>query len=173
MVAGRDWVQYPGNAGTPTANLLTIKILINSIISTAGTKFMTMDINDFYLNTPMARYEYMRLRIADMPDNAIEHYNLRDKATPDGYIYCGIQKGMYGLPQAGIIAQQLFKERLQKHGYRQSQTTPGLWKHDTRPISFSLVIVDFGVKYVNKENAQHLLDTVWHYYKYSCDQKGE
>ncbi len=48
---------------------------------------MTMDIKGFYLNTPMARYEYMRLRIADMPDNVIEHYNLRDKATPNGYIY--------------------------------------------------------------------------------------
>jgi hypothetical protein len=54
-----DRVQYPGNTGTPTANLLTVKILINSIISTPGTKFMTMDIKDFYLNTPMARYKYM------------------------------------------------------------------------------------------------------------------
>ncbi len=74
---------------------------------------------------------------------------------------------MYGLPQAGIIAQQLLKERLQKHGYRQSQTTLGLWKHDTCPISFSLVVDNFGVKYVGKENAQYLLDTVQHYYKYS------
>jgi hypothetical protein len=87
LVTGGDRIHYPGNAGTPTANLLTIKILINSIISTAGAKFMTMDIKGFYLNTPMARYEYMRLRIADMPDNVIEHYNLRDKATPNGYIY--------------------------------------------------------------------------------------
>ncbi len=80
---------------------------------------------------------------------------------------------MYGLPQASIIAQQLLKERLQKHGYHQSQMTPGLWKHDTCPISFSLVINDFGVKYVGEENAQHLLDTVRHYYKCSCDWKGE
>jgi len=35
-----------------------------------------------------------------------------------------------------------------------------LWKHDTRPIIFSLVVDDFGVKYVGKENAPHLLDTV-------------
>jgi hypothetical protein len=45
-------------------------------------------------------------------------------------------------------------------GYRQSKTTPGLWQHDTLPISFSLVMDDFGVKYVGKENAQHLLDKV-------------
>jgi hypothetical protein len=72
---------------------------------------------------------------------------------------------MYGLPQAGIIAEQLLKECLQKHGYHQSQTTPGLWKHDTHPIRFSLDVNDFGVKYVGKENAQHLLETVRHYYK--------
>ncbi len=154
-------MHYPGDAGTPTADLLTVKLLLNSIvISTPNAKFMTMDIKDFYLNTPMARYEYMRLRIADMPEDVIEHYQLRDKVTHDGYVYCEIQKGMYGLPQAGIIAQQLLDERLQKHGYRQSQTTPGLWKHDTRPISFSLVVDDFGVKYVGKENTQHLVDMV-------------
>ncbi len=54
-------MHYPGNAGTPTANLLTVKLLINSIISTEGAKLMTMDIMDFYLHTPMARFEYMRL----------------------------------------------------------------------------------------------------------------
>jgi hypothetical protein len=45
-----------------------------------------------------------------MPDAVIEHYNHKDKATPDDCIYCKIQKGMYGLPQAGIIAQQLLKK---------------------------------------------------------------
>ena len=160
LVAGGDRVHYPGDAGTPTADLLTVKLLINSIISTEGAKFMTMDIKDFYLNTPMARFEYMRLRIADMPDNVIEHYQLRDKATHDGYVYCEIQKGMYGLPQAGIIAQQLLEEQLAKHGYHQSKTTPGLWRQDTHPISFSLVGDNFGVKYMGKEHAQHLLDMV-------------
>ena len=56
LVAGGDRVHYPGNASTPTANLLTIKLLINNIIPTAGAKFMTMDIKDFFLNTLMARY---------------------------------------------------------------------------------------------------------------------
>ena len=121
----------------------------------------------------MARYEYMRLCITDMPEEVTEHYNLCDKAIPDGYVYCEIQKGMYGLPLAGIIAQQLLEERLKKHGYCQSQTTPGLWKHDTRPISFSLVVDDFGVKYVGEENAQHLLDMVRQYNKCLCDWEGE
>ena len=40
--------------------MLTVKILLNSVISTKGARFMTIDIKDFYLNTPMARFEYMR-----------------------------------------------------------------------------------------------------------------
>jgi hypothetical protein len=169
LVAGGDRVNYPGDAGTPTANLLTVKILLNSIISTPNAKFMTMDIKDFYLNTPMARYKYMQLLLSDMPEDVIAHNKLKKNATPEGYIYCQIRKGMYGLPQAGIIAQQLLEERLEKDGYCQSKTTPGLWMHDTRPISFSLVVDDFGVKYVGEKNAQHLLDTVQKYYKCSCD----
>ncbi len=74
----------------------------------------------------MAWYKYSQLRIAIMPDNVIKHYHLIDLTTPDGYVYCKIQKGMYGLPQARIIAQQLLEKGLQQHGYHQSKTTPGL-----------------------------------------------
>ena len=69
-------MHYTGDAGTPTANLLTVKLRLNSVILTENSRFMTMDIKDFYLNTPMACYEYMHLRLADMPDNVIEHYKL-------------------------------------------------------------------------------------------------
>ncbi len=121
---------------------------------------MTMDIKVFYLNTPMARYKYMQLKILDMPDDVIEHYKLRDIVTPDGHIYCEIQMGMYGLPQAGIIAQELFADCLRQHGYMQSKTMPGLWLHKACPIQFSLIVDGFGVKYVGKENALHLLNTI-------------
>ncbi len=79
---------------------------------------------------------------------------------------------MYGLPQAGIIAQQLLEKRLEKHGYHQSTATPGLWTHNTRPISFTLVVDDFGVIYVGEENAKKLLDAVQQNYKCSCKWKG-
>ena len=63
---------------------------------------------------------------------------------------------MYGLPQSGILANELLEERLAKHGYRQSKLVPGLWKHDWRPITFTLVVDDFGVKYVGRDHAEHL-----------------
>ncbi len=102
----------------------------------------------------------MRLKLSDMPEGVIEHYKLCNIATPDGYVYCEIRQGMYGLPQAGIIAQELLAKRLKEHGYSQSKTTPGLWKHEWQPIIFSLVLDNFRVKYVGKEHAQHLLQTV-------------
>ncbi len=93
-----------------------------------------LDVKDFYLNTPMKRYEYMRIKITDIPEEIIEHYTLREIVTEYGYVYCEIQKGMYGLPQAGIIAQELLQERLAKVGYHQSQIVPGLWTHKMRNI---------------------------------------
>ncbi len=152
LVTGSNKVHYLGNAGTPTTNLLTVKLLINSAIRTPNAGYMTMYIKDFYLNTSLACYKYMQLQIADIPDNVIKHYQLTDLATPDGDVYCEIQKGMYGLPEARIIAQQLLEKQLQQHGYCQSATTTGLGKHNTQPISFTLVVDNFRVKYEGKEN---------------------
>ncbi len=84
LVAGGDRVHYSFNAGTPTANLLIVKLLINSVISTPGARFFQMDIKNFYLCTPMMRYEYMQLKLSNMPDDVIAHYHLRNITTPNG-----------------------------------------------------------------------------------------
>jgi hypothetical protein len=119
LVAGGDRVHYPFNAGTPTTDLLTIKLLINSMISAPGARFFTIDIKNFYLYTPMTRYEYMQLKLSDMPEDIIAHFYMLDIVTPDGYVYYKIRQGMYGLPQVGIIAQELLAKRLKEHGYNQ------------------------------------------------------
>ena len=79
---------------------------------------------------------------------------------------------MYGLPQSGILAQELLEERLNKHGYFQSKYTPGFWTHTWRPISFSLVVDDFGVKYVGKEHADHLCKVLREDYEIEEDWEG-
>jgi hypothetical protein len=132
LVVGGDRITYNGDAGTPTADLLTIKLLVNSVVSTPNAKYLTLDLKDFYLNTPMARPEYIRIKLSDIPDDVIERYKLREIVDADGYVYCRVEKGMYGLPQAGIIAQELLENRLGKEGYFQSKTTPGLWTHEDR-----------------------------------------
>jgi hypothetical protein len=67
---------------------------------------------------------------------------------------------MYGLLQAGIIAQELLEECLRKAGYTQSKITPGYWKHTWHPFSFTLVVDDFGIKYIGKEHVHHLLQVL-------------
>jgi hypothetical protein len=133
---------------------------------------MTLDIKDFYLNTPMKRFEYLRLKLNDMPADVIEAYQLNTKATKDGYVYVEVRKGMYGLPQAGILAQELLETRLAKHGYHQSKHTPGFWTHETRATQFTLVVDDFGVKYVGKRDADHLINALKETYPITEDWHG-
>ena len=104
-----------------------------------------------------------------MPDDVVRHYKLADKVTRDGYVYVEIRRGMYGLPQAGLIAQKLLEQRLNKEGYYQSEHPPGLWTHTWRPIIFSLCIDNFGFKYVGKIHADHLPKVLKTHYKISRD----
>jgi hypothetical protein len=173
FTVGGDRINYPGAVATPTAEMLVAKMLFNSVISTTGARFMTMDISNFYLNTPLPRPEFIRINLKDIPEEVIIEYNLRKKATANGSIYIRAKRGMYGLPQAGLLANELLEKRLNKHGYHQSKLVPGLWKHDTRPIQFTLVVDDFGVKYVGEEHANHLKATLEEHYKLTCDWTGQ
>jgi hypothetical protein len=107
ITMGGNLINYPDDCGTPTADLLTVKIMFNSVISTSNAKFMMIDIKDFYLMTPMQQYEYLRMKLELFPPDIIDEYGLRDKVDANGNVFCEVQRGMYGLPQAGIIAQDL------------------------------------------------------------------
>jgi hypothetical protein len=147
-----DKIEYPGDKSTQIAGLTTAKILINSVISTLGAKFPVIDIKNCYLNTSFRRFEYMVINLSSLPQETIDKYDLI-KLAQDIKVYIEIQKGMYGLPQADILANELLQHNLAKDGYRPTQHTHGIWTHDTCPISFSLVVDDFGVKYVGREHA--------------------
>jgi hypothetical protein len=151
--------------------LTTAKILINIVISTLGAKFLVIDINHFYLNTPLGRFKYMVINLSSLTQETIDKYDLIE-LSQDGKVYIEIQKGMYGLPQAGILTNKLLQRNLANDGYRPTQHTHGLWTHDTRPISFSLVVDDFGVKYVGCEHAEHLMACIKKNYNISSDWKG-
>ena len=140
---------------TRTADMVSAKIMWNSVVSTPGAKFGGADIKNMYLETPLDRYEYMKMPLRLIPDDIIEHYGLKEK-TLNGYAYMEIRRGMYGLPQAGILANKLLRERLARHGYFEQPHTPGLWKHTSRPIWFNLCVDDFGVKYIGDDNLKHL-----------------
>ena len=69
---GGNLINYPDNVGTLTADLLLIKIFINSTISTDRAKFATADLSNFYLMTPLKRPEYGRVKLTDIPDEIIK-----------------------------------------------------------------------------------------------------
>jgi hypothetical protein len=60
----------------------------------------------------------------DIPEEIMRESQLQELVTVDGYVYCKKTKGMYGLPQSGIIAQELLAERLAEYGYHQSKIIP-------------------------------------------------
>jgi hypothetical protein len=108
-------IQYPGDVSTRSADLTTSKCLWNSAISTEVTKYMCLDVKNFYLGTPMDSFEYMIIPIKLIPQEIIAEYNLLSLVS-DGNVYIEVKKGMYGLPQAGILTKQLLACRLAIHG---------------------------------------------------------
>jgi hypothetical protein len=96
----------------------------------------------------------MILPLSITPDEIITKYNLQAISVA-GWVYLEIRKGMYGLKQAGLVANQLLKQGLAPYGYYPTRHTPVLWLHKTMPIAFTLVVDDCGVKYVGTDNAHH------------------
>ena len=65
------------------------------------------------------------------------------------------------------------EERLGDEGYHQSERTPGLWTHEWRPICFTLVVDDFGIKYVGQEHADHLVSVLEDHYAVTVEENSE
>jgi hypothetical protein len=97
VTVGGDRIHCPDDVSTKTADLATVKILLNSTISTTNARFMSMDIKDFYLNTLMDIYEYIKVPFSLFPTAIQDHYQL-SFLSDNGFVYVEIQKGMYGLP---------------------------------------------------------------------------
>jgi hypothetical protein len=116
LTVGSDRLDYSGDVTTSTADITSFKILINSTLSTEAAAMMMMDIKNYYISTPLPRFEYMKMLLSRFPDEIIQKYNLNDLAI-DGWVHIEIRKGMYGLKQAGLLANQLLQTRLNPFGY--------------------------------------------------------
>ena len=156
---GGDKLDYPGITATDTSSISTLKLLLNSVISTPLARFCTLGIYSYYYNTLMLRYEYMRIPLSLIPDEIVAQYDLR-KLSKDGWVYMEIRKGIPGLKQAVRIANKRLTKHLQNHGYAPCPCTPALWRHNTLPIVFTLVVDNFGVKYTSKHNADHIINVL-------------
>ena len=73
---------------------------------------------------------------------------------------------MYGLKQAAVLAYDQLKKHLATHGCHLIKGTTGLWEHEMRQTKFCVCVNDFGIKYFNKEDLEHLLGCLREKYKY-------
>ena len=91
----------------------------------------------------------------------------------NGWTYFKIIKGCYGLPQAGMMANNLLHMLLINTGYYETTTTPGIWCHKWRPIMLVLIVDDFGIKYVGDNHLHHLRAVLTNHYTILEDLDGK
>ena len=107
----------------------------------------------------MPKPEYVKIQFSKIPQEFVDEYELT-AYVHNGWVYFEILWGAYGLPQSGILSNTLLRKRLEKEGYYETQTTPGLWIYKRRPIMFWLIVDDFRVEYVGKRNVYHLANVL-------------
>lgn len=90
-VAGNR-IYYPGDVATPTGSLDLVKLMINSVLSRTGARMACFDVKNFYLDTPMERPEYVRIKFKDIPQEFVDEYKL-ENYIHNGWIYFEIGKG--------------------------------------------------------------------------------
>ena len=175
LTVGGDKLNYNDNAASLAASLLETKLLINSkILDThKGARFMCADLKDFFLATPIKKPEFMRIHSKYFFNNIRKEYNIDNIVANDGYVYVPINKGMYGLKQAAILAYRQLVQFLTNYGYKPCTFTNTMWKHDTQQTLFCLCVDDFGIKYYSKDDANHLLAALRNHNKILEDWTGK
>jgi hypothetical protein len=116
ITIGGNLICYPGDVGTNTMMLELLKLLLNSVLSQKGASFSSMALKNFYMDTPMPEFEHICIIISNIPDEFIDRYKLTG-LDRDGWIYVEIRQGCYGLPQAGILPNNLLCSHLKAKGF--------------------------------------------------------
>jgi hypothetical protein len=167
---GGNISDYAGDKSAMTADQQTVKLLLNEVVS-EDVKFMTADIKDFYLKTLLLTPEYMWIKRSQIPADIAATYKSNIIWKGDSAMVKIVQ-GIYGLPQAGKLAQEKLTLLLAKHGYNPTASTPCLFRHKDRNIFFTLVVDDFGIKYERKEDVDHHLAALREEYEVTEDWEG-
>ena len=98
---------------TIIADLTTCKLHMNGVVSTPCARFAGGDVKDFYLNTSLKKNRYGKVRAKYIPEETIIKHNLEQYIEDDGWLHFDIGKWMYGIPEAGRLANDLLRARLE------------------------------------------------------------
>ena len=114
----------------------------------------------------------MRIHKKYFTDELRLEYDIDIIADKDGYVYCQIEKGMYSLKEASCVTFENLKANLAPSGYHPVSCTPRLWCHQSKRTTFKLAVDDFGIKYFNMPDLEHVLDALRQSYTISVDKSG-
>ena len=174
---GGDKSGYQGVTSSQTAEYLTTKVLINATLSDRihkdpDTKFATADMVDFYLGAMLDQPGYLGMKAATFSQEIIDMYNLREYIDNNGTIYFQVIKCMYGHPASGRLSNKKLVSILKDAGYHEDAFVDCLFKHESRNITFALVVDDMGIKYSKVEDVEHLVATIAPHWKVKLDYSG-
>jgi hypothetical protein len=137
MTVGGNLLDVAFDVRSPAVSLLDMKLHLNSVISDAknGARYCTADLKDFFLQSTMKIFQYMRIHRRYLPQEIINEYTLTDDYfDAKGFVYVEICKGMYGLKEAAILAYEQLRDHLAIYGYapvprRQPHQVSGVTTH--------------------------------------------
>ena len=112
MCMGGDKTESLMDTTTRTADLTTCKLHMNEVVPTPGARFAGGDVNYFNLNTPLKKKRYGKVREKCIPEEIIKKHKLEQYIEDNGWLQFEIEKGMYGIPEAGRLANDLLRARL-------------------------------------------------------------
>ncbi len=128
--------------------------------------FGTADLTDFYLGTPvtlpLSQRQFIRIDVNSYSPAVLARLSLlpfiRTARKGKRFVIFRIDQTMYGLKDAGKLSNLRLVSLLlvSASGFLET-TTPCLFRHVSRPISFVLVVGDFGIKYRNRDDYEHLI----------------
>ena len=112
MCMGGDRMETVMENTTRTADLTTCKLHMNGVVSTPGARFAGEDVKYFYLNTPLNKKRYGKVRAKYIPEEKTKKNNLERYIEGDGWLHFEIGKEMYGILEAGRLTNDLLRARL-------------------------------------------------------------
>ena len=113
----------------------------------------------------------MWVPVSMLSDEVMDKYQLH-RFVVNYRVLTNITRSMYKPPQSECMAYEKIVKNLSPFGYHPTKRAPGLWKHETRTITFFLVVDDFGFKYVGCKHVDHLVNAIKTDYSITCDWEG-